>query len=246
MWRPSDAEHFEFLLALYEKLGFEVTRDLSSETGGRYYIMRKTLRTGKPDEYFSEIAKEKYNEILGMLKKKKYDVLPGMKIGQINAVENTYGITFPTSLADFYSCGVPMPKAPLSDFPDWNNLDPQNISDIKKRISAPIDNLRYAVKKDFWINAWGERPENDKDALAIFDSLAEKAPKLIPIYSHRYIPLIEGVDDPPIISAAGRDIIYYGCNLSDYMNREFVSTKTPIDPDKIISIPFWSDIIENF
>jgi transcriptional regulator with XRE-family HTH domain/ribosomal protein S18 acetylase RimI-like enzyme len=246
MWRPSDAEHFEFMIALYKKLGFEVARDLSSENGGRYYIMRKTLRTGKPDEYFSEIAKEKYNEILGMLKKKKYDILPGMASGQISTVERAYGFNFPTSLADFYSCGVPMPKSSISDFPDWWNFDPQNVSDIKKRISDPMENLVEEVKEGFWINAWGERPENDEDAFAIFKSHAEKAPKLIPIYSHRYIPVIEGVDDPPVISAVGQDIIYYGCNLSNYMKNEFVGFTEPIDHGKIIRIPFWSDIIDNF
>ncbi len=246
MWRPSDAEHFWFMLALYEKLGFEVARDLSSENGGRYYIMRKVLRTGKPDEYFSEIAKEKYNEIFGILKKKKYDILPGMAPGQISAVERAYGFNFPTSLADFYSCGVPMPKSPLSDFPDWWNFDPQNISDIKKWISAPVENLRSDVRDGFWLNVWGERPENAEDALAVFDSLAEKAPKLIPVYGHRYIPVIDGVDDPPVISAVGQDIIYYGCNLSNYLKNEFVGFTEPIDPDKIIRIPFWSDIIERF
>ncbi len=246
MWRPSDAEHFWFMLALYEKLGFEVARDLSSENGGRYYIMRKVLRTGKPDEYFSEIAKEKYNEILGMLKKKRYDVLPGMASGQISAVERAYGFNFPMSLADFHSCGVPMPKSSLSDFPDWWNFDPQNVSDIKKWISAPVENLRSDVHNGFWLNAWGERPENAEDALAVFDSLAEKAPKLIPVYGHRYIPVIEGVDDPPVISVVGQDIIYYGCNLSNYLKNEFVSFTEPIDPDKIIRIPFWSDIIERF
>lgn len=246
MWRPSDAEHFWFMLALYEKLGFEVARDLSSENGGKYYIMRKMLRTGKPDEYFSEIAKEKYNEILGMLKKKKYDILPGMASGQISSVERAYGFNFPTSLADFYSCGVPMSKSPLSDFPDWWNFDSQNISDIKKWISAPMENLRSDVRDGFWLNVWGERPENVDDALAVFDSLAEKAPKLIPVYGHRYIPVIEGVDDPPVISAVGQDIIYYGCNLSNYMKNEFIDFTEPIDPDKIIRIPFWSDIIERF
>ena len=246
MWRPSDHGHFEFMLALYEKLGFEVARDLSTELNGRYYIMRKTLRTSKPDEYFSEIAKEKYREIIEHLKKKKYEFLSGMTLGQIDTVERAYGFKFPKSLADFYSCGLPLPKDRLSDFPDLKHLDPQNVSDVESRISKPLENLRSAVRRGFWIAAWGNRPESDDDAIAVFDTYASTAPKLIPVYSHRYVPVLEGVDDPPVISAVGQDIIYYGCNLADYLEREFLDKRGPIDPDKIVRIPFWSDVIENF
>lgn len=244
MWRPSESEHFEYMLALYKKLGFEVARDLSSDKCGRYYIMRKILRTGKPDEYFSENAKEKYEEIIGMMKKKKYEFLPGLTPGQISTVQRAYGFLFPTSLADFYSCGLPKAQSPLADFPDWKHLDPQSISDVHKRICAPVENLRAAVRDGFWLDVWGGRPEKNEDVLAIFDSLAEKAPKLIPVYGHRYIPVIEGINDPPVISAVGQDIIYYGCNLIDYLRREFLGKKGAIERENITRIPFWSDIID--
>jgi len=38
-----DKERFNFLLSLYEKAGFAVIRDLSSELGGRFFIMQKEL-----------------------------------------------------------------------------------------------------------------------------------------------------------------------------------------------------------
>jgi len=38
-----DKERFNFLLSLYEKAGFTVIRDLSSELGGRFFIMQKEL-----------------------------------------------------------------------------------------------------------------------------------------------------------------------------------------------------------
>lgn len=39
----SDKERFNTLLSLYEKAGFAVIRDLSSEQDGRYFIMQKVL-----------------------------------------------------------------------------------------------------------------------------------------------------------------------------------------------------------
>ena len=38
-----DKERFNALLSLYEKAGFTVIRDLSSELDGRYFIMQKEL-----------------------------------------------------------------------------------------------------------------------------------------------------------------------------------------------------------
>ena len=247
MQRPSEIEHYDYMLGVYAKLGFEVVRDLSSDNCGRFYIMRKTLRTDKREEYDHSIETEKYQEILNKLKKKNYTVLPGMTDEERSAIERTYGFIFPRALADFYALGIPQTKSPRGAFPRWRDLSEDNVTDIKKLIAAPIENLRSDVRGGFWISTWGSRPESTEDAVAIFDSIAEKAPKLIPIYGHRYAPVIEGVDDPPVISVSGRDIIYYGNNLSSYLKNEVVGFKDPIDCDKFDPIPFWSDIIiENF
>ncbi|MBQ2240608.1 MAG: hypothetical protein II319_00545, partial [Clostridia bacterium] len=84
-------------------------------------------------------------------------------------------------------------------------------------IEDPINWLKEDVKDGFWLKSWGKRPENEEEALEVFSYVAAKAPKLIPIYSHRYVPVIEGVDDPPVISTVGMDTIVYGANLSEYL-----------------------------
>ena len=69
------------------------------------------------------------------------------------------------------------------------------------------------------------------------------APKLIPIYSHRYMPM--GVsDNPPVISVYGVDVIYYGKDLDEYIQIEF-GEKNPseIDYSNIQKIPFWSEMM---
>ena len=247
MQRPSEIEHYDYMLGVYANLGFEVVCDLSSDNCGRFYIMRKTLRSDKHEEYDHSIETEKYQEILNKLKKKNYTVLPGMTDEERSAIERTYGFTFSRALADFYALGIPQTQSPRGSFPRWRDLSEDNVSDIKELIAAPIKNLRSDVRGGFWISTWGSRPESTEDAVAIFDSIAEKAPKLIPIYGHRYVPVIEGVDDPPVISVSGKDIIYYGNNLSSYLKNEVVGFKDPIDCDKFDPIPFWSDIIiENF
>lgn len=73
----------------------------------------------------------------------------------------------------------------------------------------------------------------------------QKVPKLIPIYGHRYIPIVNGLDNPPIFSVYQTDVIYYGIDLENYFRIEFDFLKwdvinDAIDKDKITLIPFWS------
>jgi hypothetical protein len=49
----------------------------------------------------------------------------------------------------------------------------------------------------------------------------KKVPKLIPIYGHRYVPTVNGVDNPSIFSVYQTDVIYYGIDLENYFRIEF-------------------------
>ncbi len=89
----------------------------------------------------------------------------------------------------------------------------------------------------------GSRPENWDDAKRAYSEIAGTAAALVPVYRHRYIPIIDGVDDPPVLSiASGFDIVFYGSNLEDYLQREFVE---PDQKNRNVSlhIPFWSNIM---
>ena len=184
---------------------------------------------------------ENYRSILKHLEAKGYFALAGMTEEERGKVEEIYGFKFPQALADFYSCGVPCLSSAIS-FPLWKDLNENNVRAIKKMIEDPINWLKEDVKDGFWLESWGKRPENEEEALEVFSRVAAKAPKLIPIYSHRYVPVIEGVDDPPVISTVGMDTIIYGGNLSEYLQNEFFGGK--LSTVSAVSIPFWSEIIE--
>ena len=69
----------------------------------------------------------------------------------------------------------------------------------------------------------------------------KNAPKLVPIYAHRYMPVISS-ENPPVISIHGADIIYMGENLVEYFNIEFGDRRQDTIKS-IIPIPFWTDIM---
>ncbi len=65
----------------------------------------------------------------------------------------------------------------------------------------------------FWLEAWGPKPEVLSDQLRIAKEHYDQAPKLIPIFSHRYIPATPSEIGNPIFSVYQTDIIYYGYDL---------------------------------
>ena len=185
-----------------------------------------------------------FYSIIQSLRQTGHIVLPGITNQDIELVKKTYDITFPRALSKFYELGIPCTFNCSYGFPNWTDFSELNTAEIKRRIDAPLYNLKRSVKDGFWIATWGARPDEEEKALEVFDELSSQATKLIPIYSHRYLPIIDGEDDPPVISVVGSDIIYYGCNLSDYFNREFFGGKGAISIPMNNRIPFWSDIID--
>lgn len=159
-------------------------------------------------------------------------------------LEKFWGIRFPKSLMDFYACAFPAaernpvvypwnPPPEFSLFPDWRDTSPQNAAHIRELLKTPTDHLVHELKRDNWMceNWRGLTPEDVGDA----------APKLIPVYGHRYIPQ-SGVK-PPVFSAVGRDVVYFGSDLFDYLRREFL--ESPADKSPLSSMPYvpvWGDI----
>jgi hypothetical protein len=72
----------------------------------------------------------------------------------------------------------------------------------------------------------------------VTEMIAE-APKLIPIYSHRFIPEEPSEAGNPIFSVYQMDIIYYGFDLDDYLRHEFDLPGRKEWPAQVRPIKFW-------
>lgn len=68
------------------------------------------------------------------------------------------------------------------------------------------------------------------------------APKLIPIYAHRYIPFIPNSEETHVFSIMGSDIICYGENLISYLETEF-KIKDYDNSMRCKYVDFWSDLL---
>ena len=75
--------------------------------------------------------------------------------------------------------------------------------------------------------------------------LYKNAPKIIPVYSHRFMPGINDDNDPPVLSIHYGDIVYYGRNLQEYLLHEFCGVDIPKYISEYKNVPFWTDMMEN-
>ncbi len=101
-----------------------------------------------------------------------------------------------------------------------------------------------------WNETWETKTCNLQENLELFRKSFVNAPKLIPIYSHRY--LISGSNSSIVISIHQTDMIVYGENLAIYLQYEFLRDDLDIQYDEVIGdyyltkiphIPFYSNYI---
>ena len=89
------------------------------------------------------------------------------------------------------------------------------------------------------------RPTELRQALAKTKAVVNAAPKLIPVYSHRYIPSEPSLSGNPVLSVVQTDIIRYGDGLLSYFHAEFgVPLPVPPSVPSPRRIRFWDELIE--
>lgn len=95
------------------------------------------------------------------------------------------------------------------------------------------------------MDKWGEKSPSLPEAIERARREYEKAPQLIPIYSHRFIPAKPYEAGNPVFSVHQTDIIYYGADLTTYFMVEFnLMQQQDLGFEQIKEIPFWSKLVE--
>lgn len=180
-----------------------------------------------------------------VLKGKGIQFDDGLTDTEVVDIENTFQITFPLDLKSFLQIGLP-----ISDgFINWRlGLKSKKKCDaIKSRLDWPWEGMVFDIENNFfWLQSWGEKPKGLDKRIKIARKHFETYPKLIPIYSHRYIPEFPNESGNPVFSVYQMDIIYYGANLEDYFIEEFkLNDLKNSEKQPYKKIEFWTDTVEN-
>jgi hypothetical protein len=178
-------------------------------------------------------------ESLGLLAARRLadletEIGSGLTEAEFARIEAGYGFTFADDHRAFLAAGLPLGNK----WPNWRT--PSDALD--DQIRWPIDGLLFDVAhNDFWYPAWGERPAEVADAIAVADDWIASAPRMVPVYGHRYLPAGAGTYGHPVLSMYQTDIIVYGADLADYMNQEF--SRAPSPAGSQVTVAFWRDLV---
>jgi hypothetical protein len=178
--------------------------------------------------------------IISQLVKKGFAFDAGMKEAELRAAESEFAFDFPPDLREFLSLALPA----WEKCPDWRNGQRDL---LHKALNWPLKGICFDIKMSgLWRKAWGKRPEALEDRFEIARRAVESAPRLIPIYSHRYIPTRPLLEGNPVFSVYQTDIICYGVNLPVYLLAEFrFADELPWSfSEDERHIEFWSDIVD--
>ncbi|KAF8410285.1 hypothetical protein HHK36_002810 [Tetracentron sinense] len=194
--------------------------------------------------------------VIDHLKTCKIPVLEGLTDVEFSSVEASFGFTFPPDLRSILREGLPVGPG----FLNWRSSSPQQLEIL---INLPVIGICKEISKgNFWCGSWGDEPDNHDEALILAKQFLNKAPVLVPIYRHCYIPSVPNLAGNPVFFVHGGDIRYSGFDVADFfqqvefrqknsifqpVNSSNSSTmKAPVWAAKATrGIQFWSDLVES-
>ncbi len=180
-----------------------------------------------------------YESLVNQLKQKDVEFALGLSDEELCWIEHEYGIVFPEELKSFYKVALPISRG----FYNWRDKRNENVIYIKRVMRIPIQGIVENSEDIDWSEEWGEEPSDSNERRKIIEDMVLKAPKLIPIFSHRYMVSVR-CETPPIFSIYGTDIIYFAKNIIDYFLIEFKIKENDVFMNNEVSyIPFWSDLL---
>jgi len=148
----------------------------------------------------------------------------GMKESDIEKTERKYNILFSEEYKEFLKILHTIDKKheesyigsddkeytkQSSYFYNWLTDD----EDLTFRFETPKFDIFRDVKRGYWLDSWGERPNTEAEVKRIFDKWYSEAPKLIPLHDHRYVVNQKGGAKNAVISVWGSDTIIIAWSL---------------------------------
>jgi hypothetical protein len=164
----------------------------------------------------------------------RFPIAAGLTDDELKAIEHEFGFGFAPDHRDFLAAGLPTGRG----WVDWRNPDR---AALRERLAIPIEGVLFDVaENDFWYGGWGPRPGDTGAAVIAARGYLMTVPRMIPVYSHRYLPAV--LPGHPILSIYQTDVVHYGNDLADWLNREFALGE-PASSIARPTVAFWRDLV---
>lgn len=142
--------------------------------------------------------------------------MSGYTQSELDDIQAKWELRFPPDLVALYR--EQRQVIPFDEF-DWLKA-PDKI--IRQMLDWPADSFCFDAEYNpkSWWPEWGPLPTELEERFRIVRQKIAEAPRLIPVFGHRYIPEQPQESGNPVFSVYQMDVIYYGANLTDYIMRE--------------------------
>jgi len=177
----------------------------------------------------------------------RYEIGPGLTDAEFARIERDYDFEFADDHRAFLAAGLPLNRPPRTGrtwarpWPNWRDGDP---GDLREQLGWPVEGALFdAGHNALWHPSWGPRPARTGKALKTARQHLSRAPKMIPVYGHRYLPAGRGTYGHPVLSIYQTDIIFYGTDLADYIGCELDGWSVSADWTPPPLAPFWSEFL---
>ncbi|KAL0430291.1 UNVERIFIED_CONTAM: hypothetical protein Sradi_0655100 [Sesamum radiatum] len=156
------------------------------------------------------------DKVISHLKNSGIPVQPGLSESEFALAEAEFGFAFPPDLKAVLSAGLPLGAG----FPDWRSSGSARLQ-LRASIDLPIASISFHIARNaLWSKSWGPRPSDPEKALKIARNALKRAPLLIPIFNHCYIPCNPCLAGNPVFYVDENKIFCCGFDLSDFFDRE--------------------------
>ncbi len=156
----------------------------------------------------------------------------GMTNEQIDSIEAKYRITFMPEHRAFLRILHTIDRKIVNEYEEegetktyqksffYNWLEDDD--EIVFKLNWPYRTIFDDVlpSQGVWLKSWGTRPASVEERERIFAEWYAKAPKLLPLTSHRFLVSLADLVDRPVLSVYGADTIVYGWDLRLYLLNE--------------------------
>ncbi len=162
---------------------------------------------------------------------------PGLSDLEVKDIEYRHSFKFPPDLRAFLQHAMPVSRG----FPNWRDGSEAELQDL---VDWPLEGILFDVENnDFWFPAWGGRPEKLELAVSLAAVQVLTAPRLIPVYSRRYIPCEPLAAGNPVFSLYQSDILRYRSSLGSYLAAEFGFVPPGCPASCPRRIRFWDELM---
>ncbi|KAK2410873.1 hypothetical protein QL285_046211 [Trifolium repens] len=182
-----------------------------------------TIRNGLLS--FSPLA----DKIITNFRNSGIQVQQGLSDAELARIEAEFGFLFPPDLRAILASGIPIGAG----FPDWRATGAR--LHLRALLDLPMAAISFQIARNtLWARCWGPKPTDPEKALRVARNALKKAPLLIPIFNHCYIPCNPSLAGNPIFYVDENRIFCCGFDLSDFFQRESPNRSSENFPGPVV------------